>query len=276
MAKSRILKLAAVSALLLCCAYSAAAGYMYLNQRSFVFKPSDALDTPADKGLDQITIETAAMADGTEVLVWTAAPTLEGAPTVLYFHGNAGNVSRRHKRFREVLESGFGLYAPSYRGYPGSAGGPSEAGFIADALEHFDRLEKAGSKIVVHGESLGTGVATAVGLERSPLAVVLEAPYTALSDMARAQYPWLPVDLLMKDPFVTRDRLPEIGDPVLIVHGRKDRVIPFEHGKFLYDVANAPKHFVDYPDATHSNLWPSGLWSEVLKFLDREGLWTGK
>lgn len=275
MAKSRILKLATASAVLLCCAYSAAAGYMYLNQRSFVFKPSDALQTPADKGLDQVAVETLAMADGTEVIAWTAPPALQGAPTVLYFHGNAGNVSRRHKRFREILESGFGLYAPSYRGYPGSGGSPSEAAFISDALEHYDRLEAAGGTIVVHGESLGTGVATAVGLERAPLAVVLEAPYTALSDMARTQYPWLPIDFLMKDPFVTRDRLPEIGDPVLIIHGRKDRIIPFEHGEFLFEVANDPKHFVDYPDATHSNLWPSGLWTEVQQFLEREGLWSG-
>ncbi|WP_428687582.1 alpha/beta fold hydrolase, partial [Roseibium sp.] len=143
-------------------AYAMAAGYMYLNQRSFVFLPTGDLSLPAEKGLDGVSVETVAMADGTEVTVWKAAPSLEGAPTVLYLHGNSRNVSARWKRFKQILDSGFGLYAPSYRGYAGSGGSPSEAALISDALEHYDRAARDGAPIILHGESLGTGVATAV------------------------------------------------------------------------------------------------------------------
>ncbi|WP_428645867.1 alpha/beta hydrolase [Roseibium sp.] len=245
-------------------AYGSAAGYMYLNQRSFIFVPSGALADPADKGLENVSVETATMADGTNVTVWSAAPARAGAPTVLYFHGNSKNVSARWKRFRQILDSGFGLYAPSYRGYAGSDGSPSEAAFISDAQEHFDRLALKGSPVIVHGESLGTGVATAVAAERSEAALlVLEAPYTALVDLASESYPWLPVNLLMKDPMPTRERIGNVKVPVLIVHGTEDSLISVEQGRKLFKLANEPKDILVIDGAGHSDLWDSGLWPGV-------------
>ncbi|MEL7529421.1 MAG: alpha/beta fold hydrolase, partial [Pseudomonadota bacterium] len=174
-------------------AYSMAAGYMYLNQRSFVFVPSRELVTPEDKGLQNVSVETVELADGTKTTVWTAEPAEEGLPTVIYFHGNSSNLSGRWQRFKMILDSGYGLYAPTYRGYAGSEGSPSETAIISDALEHFDRAAAAGTPIIIHGESLGTGVATAVAAERPDAGLlVLEAPYTALVDMAFESYPWLP------------------------------------------------------------------------------------
>lgn len=244
--------------------YVMAAGYMYLNQRSFVFVPSGTLATPQEKGLDAVSVELIAMADGTEVTVWQAEPREEDAPTVLYLHGNSSTVSGRWKRFKQILDSGYGLYAPSYRGYAGSEGSPSEAALISDALEHFDRLSEAGGAIILHGESLGTGVATAVAAERPGVELlVLEAPYTALVDIAFERYPWLPVPLLMKDPMVTRDRIQTISAPVLILHGTEDRIIPVEHGKRLFEFAKSPKDLRILEGATHGNLWSNGLWDFV-------------
>ena len=251
-------------------AYVVAAGYMYLNQRSFVFVPSGELATPEEKGLENVAVETVRLADGTEVTVWTAEAQKPGMPTVLYLHGNSGNVSRRWKRFEQILDSGYGLYAPSYRGYAGSGGSPSETAFIADALEHFDRLAETGVPIIVHGESLGSGVATAVAAERPETGLlVLEAPYTALVDMASAQYPWLPVDFLMKDKMLTRERLPKVDAPVLIAHGTEDRVIPVEHGYRLHEVANGPKDLLIVEGVGHSDLWKNGLWDAVIAFWEK-------
>jgi len=245
-------------------AYVMAAGYMYLNQRGFVFVPTGTLADPADKGLACVRVESVPMADGTRVTVWRAAPTRAGAPTVVYLHGNSSNVSARWKRFRQILDSGFGLYAPSYRGYAGSEGHPSEASLIADALEHYDRAADAGDPVILHGESLGTGVASAVAAERPGAALlVLEAPYTALVDMAAAQYPWLPVGLLMKDPMPTRERIGKVSSPVMIVHGTEDRIIPVEHGRRLFERAAEPKELVIVDGAGHSDLWDSGLWDAV-------------
>ena len=246
-------------------AYAMAAGYMYFNQRSFIFVPTGELSTPDEKGLSGVTVETAAMADGTKVTVWHAPPATEGAPTVLYFHGNSANVSSRWKRFKQILDSGFGLYAPSYRGYAGSEGSPSEEALISDGLEHFDRMATSGTPVIVHGESLGSGVATAVAAERPQTdLVVLEAPYTALIDIAWDRYPWLPVGLMMSDPMATRDRVGKIAAPVLIVHGTEDRVIPVEHGRRLYEFAKDPRQLVIVEGGGHSNLWSNGMWDFVL------------
>jgi hypothetical protein len=252
-------------------AYAMAAGYMYLNQRSFVFLPTGDLSTPAEKGLDGVHVETVAMADGTDVTVWRAAPAEDGAPTVLYLHGNSRNVSARWKRFKQILDSGFGLYAPSYRGYAGSGGSPSEAALISDALEHYDRAARDGAPIILHGESLGTGVATAVAAQRPEAdLLVLEAPYTALVDMASEKYPWLPVGLLMKDPMPTRERITRVKSPVLILHGTADRVIPVEHGKRLFGFASQPKEIVILEGVDHGDLWLNGLWEKVVSVWRRQ------
>lgn len=244
-------------------AYGMAAGYMYLNQRSFIFVPTGELESPQAKGLMAVDVETINMADGTGVTVWSAeaAP---NAPTVLYFHGNSSSLSARHKRFKQILDSGYGLYAPTYRGYAGSEGSPSEAALVSDALEHYDRLASTGTPIILHGESLGTGVATAVA-EKRPEAklLVLEAPYTALLDIAAQQYPWLPVAALMKDPMLTRERIRNVRSPILILHGTADRIIPADHGKQLYEIAPEPKDLKIVDGVSHSDLWKNGLWETV-------------
>lgn len=245
-------------------AYAMAAGYMYINQRSFVFVPSGELETPAEKGLETVSAEIVEMADGTRITVWTAEPSGPGVPTVLYFHGNSSNLSGRWQRFKQIVDSGYGLYAPTHRGYAGAEGSPSEAALVSDALEHFDRAAANGAPVIVHGESLGTGLAAAVGAERPEAGlVVLEAPYTALVDMAHESYPWLPVNVLMKDPMKTRERIGNVTSPVLILHGTEDAVIPVEHGKKLYEYAAEPKELLIIEGAGHSDLWKRGLWDAV-------------
>jgi hypothetical protein len=252
--------------------YGAATGYMYVFQRNFVFKPTGTLASPMEKGLENVTVESVPMRDGKRMTVWRAVPGREGAPTVLYFHGNSSNLSGRWKRFKEITDSGMGLYAPTYRGYAGGEGTPSETALIADALEHFDRASENASGIILHGESLGTGVASAVAANRDAKALILEAPYTAAVDIAAAGYPWLPVALLMKDPFLSRERIIDVSEPLLIIHGTDDAVIPFEHGQALYQLANEPKKMATIEGAGHGDLWTKGLWSHVTEFLDHVGV----
>lgn len=247
-------------------AYVAALGYLYAVQRTYVFRPGGELAAPAALGLSGVRVEKARARDGTELTEWraTAAP---GAPTVLYFHGNAGNLSDRADRFRQILASGFGLVAVSYRGFPGNGGSPSQAAIFSDALESFDRLARDTPEIIAYGESLGTGVAAYVAANRPARALVLEAPYTAALDIARAIYPWAPVSLLMRDPFTTRDIIGRVTAPVLIVHGTADPVIPVAHGRRLYEMANEPKQLAIIEGGAHSDLWGRGLWPIVLEFL---------
>lgn len=246
--------------------YLAPVSYLYVFQRSLVFKPGGELTAPADNGLAGVDVRSFAMADGVRLTGWFA-PADAGKPSVLYFHGNAGNLSGRSGRFRTILASGFGLLAVSYRGYAGSQGRPRERHMIADGLALFDWLAGQNNQIVVHGESLGTGVAVAVAARRDARALVLEAPYTAAVDIAARQYPWVPVGLLMRDQFRSRDHIGDVREPVLIVHGTQDRVIPVTHGKKLHALANAPKRLAIIDGAGHADLWLHGLWDQVLRLL---------
>ena len=178
----------------------------------------------------------------------------------------------RAPRFKQVAESGFGVLAMSYRGYAGSGGSPTETALFSDALETFDWLAARSDSIVLHGESLGTAVATYVAAERPAAALVLEAPFSAALDIAAATYPWLPVSLLMRDPFLSRDHIRRVDEPVIILHGTADRVIPVESGRRLFEAADEPKELVIVDGAGHLDLWKSGLWPIVLDFLKKNGV----
>ena len=256
-----------VSVLGLCGAiYLAPVSYLYVFQRDFVFKPGGELAAPVDKGLAGVDVRSFEMADGVQLTGWYARADA-GKPSVLYFHGNAGNLSGRSKRFQTILASGFGLLAASYRGYPGSEGSPGERQLIADGLALYDWLSRQNDQVVVHGESLGTGIAVAVAAARDARAVVLEAPFTAAVDIAAKQYPWMPVGVLMKDQFRSREWIGNVSEPLLIVHGSDDQVIPVEYGKQLFALAGEPKSLAIIDGAVHNDLWPRGLWQSVLRLL---------
>ena len=138
--------------------------------------------------------------------------------------------SERAPRFKQVAESGFGVLGMSYRGYAGSGGSPSEAALFSDALEIFDWLAARSGDIVVHGESLGTASPPTLPPSAPAAALMLEAPFTAAVDIAAATYPWVPVSLLMRDPFLSRDHIRRVEEPVLILHGTADRVVPVDTG----------------------------------------------
>ena len=125
---------------------------------------------------------------------------------------------------------------------------------------------------MVYGESLGTAVATYVAAERPAQALVLEAPFTAALDIAAATYPWVPTKLLMRDPFLSRENILRVDEPVLIVHGTDDKVVPVEMGRSLFALAHEPKELAIVEGATHSDLWDRGLWPIVLGFLRSEGV----
>ncbi len=161
------------------------------------------------------------------------------------------------------------MFAPIYRGYGQSTGAPSEAGLYADARAAYDALIAPGftpNDIVIHGHSLGTGVAVWLSSQVPSRALVLEAPYTATVDVAETFYLWLPVGL-MRDRFESRDRITQIKAPLLIVHGTADETIPFEMGKRLYDMAPAPKRFVAIEGAGHNTLSSDGLYDHLIPLI---------
>jgi fermentation-respiration switch protein FrsA (DUF1100 family) len=228
---------------------------MYLAQRALMYFPYTARMTPQEADFPQAQEIMLRAADGTNVIAWLVPPQ-ENNPLVLYFHGNGGSVAHRVARFRKLIDDGTGLVALSYRGYGGSEGSPTEEGLIADARAAYDfaRTRYPDARIVLWGESLGTGVAVAIAAEKDVAAVILEAPFTSAADVAFSAYPFLPVSLLMKDQFRSDARIGKVTAPVLIMHGERDRVVPFRLGERLFAMANEPKRFVRFPDGGHEDL----------------------
>jgi fermentation-respiration switch protein FrsA (DUF1100 family) len=228
---------------------------MYLAQRALMYFPYTARMTPQDADFPQAREVELNVADGVRVLAWTVPPK-PGRPVVVYFHGNGGSLAHRVGRFRKLIDDGTGLVALSYRGYGGSDGSPTEDGLIADGRAAYDfaRSTYPDASIVLWGESLGTGVAVPIAGEKDVAAVILEAPFTSAADVAFTAYPILPVSLLMKDQFRSDARIGKVRAPVLIMHGERDRVVPFRLGERLFALANEPKAFVRFPDGDHEDL----------------------
>lgn len=251
-------------------AYLGLLALMYVMQRSLMYFPDRSAVTPAEAGFPQAQAVPLTSADGTKVLVWTVPPQ-PGKKVVIYFHGNGGSVMHRVPRFKPLVADGTGLVALSYRGYGGSEGSPSEDGLIDDARAAYDFARKSypDAKIVLWGESLGTGVATALAAEKDIAALVLEAPYTSTADIAQAHYPFIPVRWLMKDQFHSDQRIGKVKVPILILHGDRDGVIPIAYGERLYAMAPEPKQLVRLPGGGHDNLDRFGASQTVRDFLSK-------
>jgi len=203
------------------------------------------------------------------VIVWHLPPRGE-KPVVLYFHGNGGALRNRVDRFRALIADGNGLVALSYRGYGGSTGSPTEAGLIADAeaAYAFAAARYPVERIVLWGESLGSGVAVALGAGHRVSRIVLEGSFTSAADVGAAHaYRFLPVRLLMKDQFRSDLRIAEVTAPLLFLHGGRDWVVPIALGERLYALANEPKQFVRFFDVGHEEVDMYGAQNAVRAFL---------
>jgi fermentation-respiration switch protein FrsA (DUF1100 family) len=241
---------------------------MYVAQRSLMYFPDVARTPPAAAGLPQAEEVVLQTADGETLIAWHVPPVGE-KPVVLYFQGNGGALDLRAGRFRALIADGIGLLALSYRGYGGSSGSPSETGLIEDARAAYQfavaRYEPG--RIALWGESLGTGVAIALAAAHPVAALILDAPFTSAADVGAGHYPFLPVRLLIKDPFYSDRRIGDVRAPVLVLHGARDNVIPIALGEKLFGLIPGPKQFVRFPDAGHNNLGDYGATQVVQNFL---------
>ncbi len=251
-------------------AYLIAVAFLVVNQRTLLFATDDggslaAADWIAIAGSQRLALKTP---DGETLMAWYVPPR-DDRPVFLFLHGKGGGLERKVRRWQQIRGSGAGILAISYRGYPGSTGAPSERGLITDARTAYDWLAARHEprRIVIHGLSLGTGVAVALATAVDALALILEAPYTAAVDVAAERYPFVPVNWLMWDQFRSRDRIAGVGMPVMIAHGTADTVIPVDHGRRLAARARQPRTYVEIPGGTHSSLVRDGLYAHIWKFL---------
>jgi uncharacterized protein len=251
--------------------YLVALSGMYVFQRDLQYFPSRRDPSPASLGLVGVERLTLATPDGETLVLWYAPPDGD-RPVILFLHGNAGEVADRADRLAFYRSRGFGVAFLSWRGYGGSTGRPTEPGVLTDAKTAYDHLRGLGhraARIVLVGESLGTGPAVITAAENPVAAFVLEAPYSAAVDIARRAYPWLPVGLLMRDQYRSRDHIARVRAPLLILHGEADRVIPQGFGKRLFDLARNPKTFLSLGPVGHEALFAPDTWARGADFIDQ-------
>ena len=249
--------------------YLIALAALVVEQRKLLYVPNTTEVSPASVGLPQAQVLHFTTADGETLLAWYVAPA-PGKPLLLYFHGNADGLESRNVRFQDLIASGDGLLAAEYRGYAGSTGTPSERGLLLDGEATYAEALTLGvppARIVVVGESLGTGVAVALAAHHEIPALALDSPYSSVADVAAAQYWMFPVRLLLLDTFRSDLRIPHVTAPVMIVHGAADAVIPIRFGERLFALANAPKDFIRVEGAGH--LAMGQRIPEVLAWIDR-------
>jgi len=186
-------------------------------------------------------------ADGIELSAWffaanTNSPRSQLALTVC--HGNGGNISHRLDLYQALLGTGVAVFAFDYRGYGKSAGRPGEEGTYLDAQAAHAWLRQrgfAGSNIIAFGESLGGAVATELARREPSGGLILQSTFTSIPDIGAELFPWLPVRWIASIRYDTRGKLPELGVPLLVMHSRADRLIPFHHAEANFAAARGPK-----------------------------------
>lgn len=198
--------------------------------------------TPADIGVDyeDVSIEAA---DGVKLHGWFIAG--RSSRVLLFFHGNAGNISHRLDSIRQFLDLDLSVLIIDYRGYGQSEGRTTEIGTYRDADAAWRYLVETrgmvASDIVVFGRSLGASVASWLAAQQQPLGLIVESSFTSVPDIAQELYPWLPARWLSRLRHATRDYVRDVRCPVLVVHSRDDEIIPFHHGEAIFASANEPR-----------------------------------
>ncbi len=254
--------------------YGALVGALYVFQRDLLFLPDTSrpsLARAAVPGLSEVTLTTA---DGLRLLAWHV-PAPDGRPTILYTHGNGGHIGYRAERAALLSAAGYGVLLVEYRGYGGNPGAPGEEEFHADAEAGLKFLEGQGitpARVILYGESLGSAVAVRLAAETAErgapvAALVLEAPFTSIADVAQHHYPYVPARRLVKDRFDSVSRIARVKTPLLVLHGEGDRVVPIAFGRALFEAAAEPKRGWFPRSADHATIFGAEALRVVTAFL---------
>ena len=255
--------------------YLAFGAWLYVAQERLMFVPGEAPPPPGETEAPDLRAVTTTTADGLDLVSWYAPPPRDGGAVVVYFHGNAGNLAGRAHKARALLDAGLGVLLVGYRGYNGNPGQPGQAGFRLDGLAVLDFLEGEGfgpDHRVFYGESIGSGTALPLAVERGAAAVVLEGAFTTMVDMGRHQYPVFPIfSFLIRHPFDNVGAANALSAPLLILHGANDDLVPPAMGRRLAEAARAGGNdqveLIIHPEANHVDLFDYGALATIIDML---------
>jgi len=245
----------AITAIILC--YLLILVFVFFYQRNLLYHPFEN-NYSSDKinfSYEEVFIPTS---NGNNLRGWFHKKNVNKNKTLVFFHGNAGDLRNRIYKLNLIKDFDINFLIVAYRGFSGNKGQPTEKGLYEDAQKTLDWLTKQKiheNQIVIYGESLGTGVSIEVAQNKKFAGIILESPFTSMVDAGKFYYPYLPVSLLLKDRYETIKKLENINIPILVMHGKKDKIVPFHMGQEVFEKANQPKfsyfpeeddHMMDY------------------------------
>jgi fermentation-respiration switch protein FrsA (DUF1100 family) len=251
---------------------------LFLMQSRVLYQPMRGYDyTPSDYGLEyeKVSLHTP---DGVTLTGWFV-PCRGAKRTVLFCHGNAGNISHRLDTLQMFHELGLNCLIVDYRGYGESTGKPTETGTKIDMLAGFEWLieekEVRPEQIILFGRSLGGSIAAMIARDINPAGLVLESTFTSFDDVGSHYYPWLPVRLFSRFDYNTLEAVKQVTCPVLVIHGPEDEIIPYKFGQQIFAAANEPKQFADLKGTHNEGFYENAdlykkIWQDWLKQLPVE------
>jgi hypothetical protein len=220
---------------------------LLIFQRQLVFVGNAKVIAPP-AGNSIYRVATVAEDGGVKLTVWKVLPARPGLPTFVIFYGNGSNLTDFAETGEHLHAQGYGVVLASYRGYSGNPGSPSEDGLMADARAVLAGVPKP---VVLWGHSLGSGVAARMASEGRASALILESPYTSIPDVGARRFPIYPVRWFMRDRFDTLSLVPKIKVPVLIIHGTRDWIVPYDMGVTLAHRFGKQAMFIPIAGAAH-------------------------
>ena len=224
--------------------YSTFLVFLYFYQRNLLYHPNEN-----NYSGDNLTVEIEKIkiptSDNLQLNGWFHEKNLSEYKTIIYFHGNAGTLDNRIHKLNHFKDMDINFLIIAWRGFSGNKGKPTEDGLYTDGKSAISWVLKQGVKeknIVLYGESLGTGIVSEIAQNKNFAGVILETPFTSMVDAAKKFYPYIPINLLLKDKYENEKKVPNIDIPVMIMHGEKDTIVPFSMGKKIFEIANEPKY----------------------------------
>ncbi len=260
-----------LSILSLLVAYTLIIIFIYFNQRNLLYHPTENnyLNDKIEFNYKEVWIETE---KDIKLKSWLIKKDLKKNKTLIFFHGNAGNLLNRVHKLNELNKLDINILIISWRGFSGNSGKPTEQNLYIDAklsIKWLNDLGVSNDKIILYGESLGTGVAVELGQNNTFSSIILESPFTSIAKAAKIYYPYLPVNLLLKDRYDSIDKINKISTPVLIMHGMKDNIVPHEMGIKLFQEANQPKYSYFPKDDDHMMDFNEKLLDTIRVFISK-------
>jgi fermentation-respiration switch protein FrsA (DUF1100 family) len=242
-------------------AYAGIAAFLWAFQDRLVYFPANTLPvTPRALGIEHEDISLTTD-DGVHLHGWFV-PAPQARATVLFLHGNGGNVSHRLDKIDIFRRLALNVFIIDYRGYGKSGGKPSEDGTYRDARTAWNYLTRTRaipvSRIVIYGESLGAAVALNLAREHPPRALIVDSSFLSVPDLGAELYPWLPVRWLTRFRYDSMNLIPQVRVPILVIHSRGDDIVPFHHGQRLFAAANEPKQFLQIEGSHNEGFLVSG------------------